>query len=153
MSASLPVANLESHLGYWLRFVSNHVSHAFSQKLGAEGVTPAEWAFMRALYEHELIGPRRLADRMGLTRSAISKLADRLTVKGFVTREDRDDDARSHMLALTPTGRKLVPRLAALADINDAEFFDDLTREERSDIERILKRIVERRGMKAVPLS
>ena len=27
------VSPLEAHLGYWMRFISNHVSHAFSRKL------------------------------------------------------------------------------------------------------------------------
>jgi hypothetical protein len=29
------LSSLESHLGYWIRYVSNHVSHAFALKLGA----------------------------------------------------------------------------------------------------------------------
>lgn len=153
MSEPLPIAALTSHLGYWLRFVSNHVSHAFARKLEGEGVTVAEWAMMRELYGEDRLGPSRLAERMGLTRGAISKLADRLCVKRLVSREDRDDDARAHMLSLTPFGRALVPRLAALADANDAEFFDHLTPTERSTIEGVLKAIVERRGLKTVPLS
>ena len=32
-------SELESHLGYWLRLVSNHVSQSFADKLGARGVT------------------------------------------------------------------------------------------------------------------
>lgn len=153
MSKPLPVSGLTSHLGYWLRFVSNHVSHAFARKLEAEGVTVAEWAMLRELYGADALGPSRLAEKMGLTRGAISKLADRLVAKQLVKREERDDDARAHLLALSAAGRNLVPRLAGLADINDAEFFDHLTAEERSVIEGILKGIVQRRGLKAIPLS
>ena len=29
---SVSVSELEAHLGYWLRFVSNHVSHSFQKK-------------------------------------------------------------------------------------------------------------------------
>jgi DNA-binding MarR family transcriptional regulator len=149
----LPVAHLTSHLGYWLRLVSNHVSYAFADKLTAEGVTVAEWAILRELYGEDSLGPSRLAEKMGLTRGAISKLADRLIAKRFLMREDRDDDARAHMLALTATGRDMVPRLAALADLNDAEFFDHLTSEERTAIEGVLMTIVEQRALKAIPLS
>lgn len=153
MSDPLAVAHLTSHLGYWLRFVSNHVSHAFARKLEVEGVTVAEWAVLRTLYGEEALGPSRLAEKMGLTRSAISKLGDRLIAKRLIAREDRDDDARAHLLALTPAGRVMVPRLAALADRNDAEFFDHLTAQERTTIEGILRTIVERRGLTAIPLS
>lgn len=148
-----PVSHLTSHLGYWLRFVSNQVSYAFARKLERDGVTVAEWAILRELYGAQEHGPSRLAEKMGLSRGAISKLADRLIAKRLVARTDRDDDARAHMLALTPAGEELVPRLAAAADINDAEFFDHLTCEDRATVERVLKMIVERRGFKSIPLS
>lgn len=153
MLEAAPVADLTSHLGYWLRLVSNHVSHAFARKLEAEGVTVAEWVLLRELYGVPSLGPSRLADTMGLTRGAISKLADRLIRKQFVVREDRADDARAHLLALTPAGRDLVPRLAAHADTNDAAFFGHLTREERAALEGLLKTIALKRGLKAMPLA
>jgi DNA-binding MarR family transcriptional regulator len=153
MADPTTVASLTAHLGYWLRFVSNHVSHAFARKLGEQGVTVAEWAMLRELYDAPMLGPSRLAERMGLGRSAISKLAERLIIKRLIEREDCADDARSHVLALSAAGRALVPELAALADANDAEFFDQLTPEERSVMEGALKAIVERRRLKTVPVS
>ena len=42
MTKSARVSPLESHLGYWLRVVSNHVSHGFKSKVEAHGVTVAE---------------------------------------------------------------------------------------------------------------
>lgn len=36
------ISALDSRLGYWLRYVSNQVSHAFSPKVQARGVTVAE---------------------------------------------------------------------------------------------------------------
>jgi hypothetical protein len=43
--------------------------------------------------------------------------------------------------------------LAALADRNDAEFFDHLTAQERSTVERVLKEIVRIRGLKSIPVA
>ena len=47
MAGRESISTLEDHAGYWLRFVSNHVSHAFMQKVEAKGVTVAEWARLR----------------------------------------------------------------------------------------------------------
>jgi DNA-binding MarR family transcriptional regulator len=146
------VSDLTSHLGYWLRHVSNHVSHAFARKLEGQKVTVAEWVVLRELYGDAPMAPSRLADELGLTRGAISKLADRLVDKGLVARRDSAEDGRAHRLALTPAGRALVPQLAGLADQNDAEFFDHLTAQERATIERVLTGIAQRRGLKAVPI-
>ena len=146
-------SDLTSHLGYWLRYVSNHVSHAFALKVEAKGVTVAEWVVLRDLYETGAIAPSGLAERLGMSRGAISKLADRLIDKLLVAREANAEDARAQTLALTQKGYRLVPELAALADENDAEFFGHLKPEERLVLERVLKGIVERRGLQSVPVG
>lgn len=145
------VPPIDSHLGYWMRTVSNAVSQAFARKVEAEGVTVAEWVFLRALHDAETLAPTELAARMGMTKGAISKLAQRLVDKALVLREANPDDGRAQTLALTPPGRALVPVLARLADRNDAEFFGMLNAADRGALRRILVRIVEHRGLKDVP--
>src|SRR6185312_3750534 len=127
MSSPPTVSELTAHLGFWLRAVSNHVSHAFARKVAAEDVTVAEWVMMRALYGKDPMAPSRLADEMRMTRGAITKLADRLIDKTLIVRKASRDDGRAQTLALTARGSDLVPKLAALADRNDAEFFGQLT--------------------------
>jgi DNA-binding MarR family transcriptional regulator len=146
-------STLESHLGYWLRFVSNHVSHAFSLRLESRDVTVAEWVVLRDLYDHAEVVPSELAVRLGMTRGAISKLADRLTGKALVTRTASGNDRRFQALALTPQGRQLVPLLSALADQNDAAFFGHLSPDERANVEDVMKGIVRRHGLRNVPVA
>jgi DNA-binding MarR family transcriptional regulator len=153
MPRSLPASDLTSHLGYWLRHVSNHVSHAFARKLETRNVTVAEWVVLRELYSADAVAPSGLADKLGLTRGAISKLAERLIAKGLVMRASHVSDGRAHTLALAAKGRSLIPKLAALADQNDAEFFDHLTAHERATVERVLKEIVKIRGLKSIPVD
>ena len=153
MPAPLPVSDLYAHLGFWMRMVSNHVSHAFANKLANKKVTVAEWAVMRALYGEAPTAPSRLADQMGLTRGAISKLAERLIGKGLLAREADAADGRAHTLTLTRKAIELVPELAALADRNDDEFFDCLNERERAELARLLKLIVVRSGLTATPIE
>ena len=144
---------LEAHVGYWLRFVSNHVSHAFKLKVGAHGITVAEWVVLRALFDADGVNPSEIAERLGMTRGAISKLVDRLVAKRLVTCNVEKGDRRFQSLLLTPPGRKLVPVLAELADHNDAEFFGPLTGQQRSALIALLKDIVRERGLKDVPID
>lgn len=144
-------SNLDHHLGYWLRFVSNHVSHAFGLKLQAEAVTVAEWVVMRELFDGDGMSPSALADRLGMTRGAISKLADRLVAKKLMDRLSSTADRRQQSLSLTGAGRKLVPKLSALADRNDAEFFGHLKPAEHAALEKILRDIVRRHDLKTIP--
>lgn len=153
MPATPPVSDLTAHIGFWLRMVSNHVSHAFAARLADQGVTVAEWSVMRALYGQEPMPPSRLADAMGLSRGAITRLADRLIAKSLLKREACASDGRAQTLALTGRGSALVPDLAALADRNDAEFFECLTTEERATLEHLLKSLARRGRMTAFPIE
>ncbi len=148
-----PVSSLRSHLGYWLRMVSNAVSGGFARKVEAEGVTVAEWVLLRHLHDGERMAPSVLADRMGMTRGAISKIADRLLDRALIERRDNSADRRAHTLALTDAGRSLVPRLAELADRNDAEFFEALSPDERQELARLLRKIVQARQLTTTPID
>jgi len=147
-----PASQLSDHLGFWLRFVSNHVSTRFAALIAEEGVTVSEWVALRALYEGEA-APSRLAKTLGMTKGAITKLADRLIAKDLIRREAAPGDARAQRLSLTPRGATLTPRLAALADANDAAFFGHLSGREREALERTLRDIVKRRDLKTLPVS
>jgi DNA-binding MarR family transcriptional regulator len=153
MRSKPSISPLNAHLGYWLRFVSNHVSYAFARKLANEDVTAAEWVVLHELYGEKAVAPSALAERLGLTRSAISKLADRLIQKKLISREDNAKDLRAHSLALTSAGNALVPTLAALADENDAEFFGHITAKERAALERVLRSLVAHHGLKSIPMT
>jgi DNA-binding MarR family transcriptional regulator len=145
------VSALEKHVGFWLRFVSNHVSQTFARKLLASGVTVAEWVVMREMFDDEETSPGVLAERIGMTRGGVSKLVDRLVKKKLVTRRDRSDDRRFQSIALTAAGRRLIPPLAALADQNDAEFFHPLSSGERTALIATMKKLVEAHGLQTLP--
>lgn len=147
------VSALETHLGYWLRVVSNHVSHAFKAKVEREGVTVAEWVVLRALFTEDGIKPSELAVTLGLTRGAISKLVDRLVAKDLVSVRSDARDSRAQRLSLKPAGRRLVPRLAALADENDAQAFGHLDQAQRARLLATLKALVEHLGVRGAAVD
>jgi len=147
------VSPLEAHLGYWLRFVSNHVSHAFKMKVERQGVTVAEWVVMRALFDEDGVKPSELSETIGMTRGAISKLLDRLATKELVVVRGDTLDRRAQLVTLSALGRRLVPKLAELADENDAETFGHLTAEQRTMLLSLLRSIVDRLGLNSPPID
>lgn len=153
MASRKTVSRLDDHVGYWLRFVSNHVSHAFMQKVETQGVTVAEWVLLRELCETPGISPSQLAETLGMTRGTVSKLIERLCRKELVKREAAGDDRRRQTVAVTAAGDKLVPVLARLADENDREFFGHLSQQQRAALVDGLRDIVRRHGWKDLPVN
>jgi DNA-binding MarR family transcriptional regulator len=152
-ATSNDISGLETHLGYWLRAVSNHVSQAFQNRVEQHGVTVAEWVVMRALFDVDAAKPSDLAANLGLTRSAISKLVDRLAAKDLVTVDSDPQDGRGQQLSLRPAGRRLVPKLATLADANDAEAFGHLDPRQRAELLTTFRAIATQLGIRGSPLE
>ncbi len=140
-----PVTPLDTHLGYWLRRASNQISHALSVQLEDKGVTLAEWVVLRELYDGDR-RPSALADKLGLTRGAISKLAERLVANLMITQQVDTEDGRGQMLALTGLGRSIVQVLTVIVDENEKEFFGDLDPGTRALMLSTLREIIRRRG-------
>ena len=145
------VPPLHVHFCYWLRRASNQVSQALSRKLEDKGITLAEWLVLRELYEGDL-RPVTLADKLGLTRGAISKLARRLERNLLITQQPASHNRRAQILAITDGGRIMVRVLASALDETDREFFDDLDPATRALILSTLREIAHRRGSRAAPM-
>ena len=64
--------------------------------------------------------------QVDVDKSTFSRVIERLVLKGWASRSE-GPDRRSVGLRLTSAGRKLVPKLAKLADENDEAFFRPFT--------------------------
>lgn len=148
-----PVSGLKDHVGYWLRAVSNQVSHAFGQRLISSGVTTAEWVILREAFEAPATSVSALADLTGLSRGAVSKLVDRLEAKKLLVRKGDQPDKRRQAIGLSEAGRSLVPVLARHADENDRHFFSHLTTGERRQLVGMMRDMARRHHFREVPVE
>lgn len=148
---SQQISGLESHLGFWLRRVSNAVSRAFSRALQEKQTSVAEWVLLRELFERGPSAPGELAEISGLTRGAVSKIIDKLEAKGWIQADAKEGDGRFRLLSLTREGRRNVPALAKVADTNDARFFDCLDQPEKKALRELLTKVAAHNRIHDVP--
>lgn len=138
-------SNLEEHLGYWLRCLSNFVSHSFAERLAGQDISVAQWVVLRALYDSSGVTLNEAAAQVGVDKSSLSRMVERLVQKRLVNRTE-GDDRRSLGLTLTAAGKKLVPQLAKLADENDAAFFHALPPRQRTEFLATIKQLLTANG-------
>ena len=146
-------STLDSHLGFWLRFVSNHVSARFAAMVEAEGASVTEWVALRTLYDRPQATHAELIQALGMTKGAASKVITRLEEKSLARRALAEGSAREQVLQLSAKGRALVPRLAALADENDAHFFGHLAPRERQALMQSFQALAAQHGLSEVPVN
>lgn len=148
-----PPNPLHAHLGYWLRLVSNQVSGSFANALQERQLSVAEWVALNQIDRHPGITAAALADAMGMTRGAVSKVLDKLQAKNWLVRSASQRDSRANLLALTPSGKRLLPALAGIADDNDEHYFGVLAASDRRELRRLLHKLAEAHQINTVPVD
>jgi DNA-binding MarR family transcriptional regulator len=144
---------LDIHLGYWLRLVSNHVSGNFARALQERSVSVAEWVALNQIQRWADMTPAKLADAMGMTRGAISKVLDKLQEKKWISRMASEEDNRVQFLSLTLQGRRVLPKLATIADENDEHFFGALDPDEQATLRSLLSKLADVHRISNVPVD
>jgi len=135
-------SDLQDHLGFWLRKLSNHVSASFAQRVEKYGVSVANWVVLRVLFNDEAMTLTEVVRAVGVDQGALSRMVERLVARGWVSRQESPTNRREVAISLTAEGRKLVPKLAREADENDRMIFGHLPPSEIKGFEATIKRLL-----------
>ncbi|WP_406698530.1 MarR family transcriptional regulator [Singulisphaera sp. Ch08] len=147
------LSQLEDHLGYWLRCLSNLVSNAFAERLEQHDISVPQWVVLRCLYDAENTSLNELAATVGVDNGALSRMVERLLQKGMIVREPDPANRRTVRLRLSEAGKQLVPVLAREADENDEAFFGVIGEEERHQLLATVRTLLTKNGFKGKALE
>ncbi|MGW7824361.1 MarR family winged helix-turn-helix transcriptional regulator [Streptomyces puniciscabiei] len=136
-------SSLHDHLGHWLRRLSDEVHLRFERELAKHSVTVAQWNVLITVYSGHGATIRDVARYIDIDTGAVSRLVDRLVEKGLMRRMPDPASKRSILLALTDAGQALTPRLAVIADQNDAHYFDSLEPAKRARLVGLIHQLVD----------
>jgi DNA-binding MarR family transcriptional regulator len=120
---------------------------AFSRRMYAEmeraGTTPARARLLMTLQCRGCCKMSEIGSQLGVTGRSVTKLVDGLEQEGLVVRQPHPDDRRATLIQLTAEGAS-VCKETALADRASAKLFAELTATERSQLARILSKLLVR---------
>lgn len=151
--APMTPSDLEDHIGFWVRKLSNQVSGSFAHRVETHGVSVAQWVVLRVLFDHPSLPLKEIVARVGVDQGALSRMVERLVSRGLVSRRESPNSRREVAISLTPEARKLVPQLAREADENDRFFFRHLNGVEREAFLSSIKTLLAQNPTKEVPID
>ena len=93
-------------------------------------------------HKDEEITQRDLEHAMRLKPSTINGIVDRLLEKGYISRCPSPRDGRCRLLYLTEEGQTMIDSFRAALDQTDQAVLTDLSEEERSVLDGLLRRII-----------
>lgn len=133
---------LHSFIPYRLSVAANAVSRRISESYRRRfGLKIAEWRVIAILAEHEKITPQVIGNMGELDKITVSRAASALIVRGLVAQKRNPGDGRSHFLELTGEGRALYEEIAPAALRLEQELLASFSKEEREQLETLLRRL------------
>jgi DNA-binding MarR family transcriptional regulator len=103
-------------LGYVLRRAQSAVFADFAATFAqaGEALTPGEFGLLVLVERNAGLSQMALARALGIDRSTLVPILNRLQARGLLVRRRSPTDARTHALDLTPAGEKALERFARL---------------------------------------
>jgi len=108
------------------------------EELAAIGTSLRDFYVLVCVGEYGPLSQQSVADRLGLDRSDLVKVLDRLEAAGWVVRERDTEDRRRHVLTLTGAGREMVAKTEEISGAVTDELLARLTPRERETLHRLL---------------
>lgn len=103
-------------LGYVLRRAQSAVFADFAATFAQAGetLTPGEFGLLVLVERNAGLSQMALARALGIDRSTLVPILNRLQARGLLVRRRSPTDGRTHALDLTPAGEKALERFARL---------------------------------------
>lgn len=144
-----------ARMAAWRSFLTAHarVIDALTTELEAEQDLPLSWYDVLVQLdeaEDNRLRMQELANLILLSKSGLTRLVDRMTAEGLVSREPCPDDRRGTFVVLTDAGVRRLHEAAPIHLRGVAEHFTDhLTDEDARELAVLMNRILDAQALAA----
>ncbi|NNG05660.1 MAG: MarR family transcriptional regulator [Inquilinus sp.] len=139
--------DLERFFPYRLSVLANTVTRALAALYQAEhDLSIAEWRLLAIVARFGPISANGVCDRSAMDKVRVSRAVRRAVQRGFVHRAVDPRDRRRSRLTLTPAGRAIHDRIAALARDREAQILATLAPDEVDRLHDIISRLQTQAG-------
>ena len=134
---------LPTLLGYVLRRAQSAVFGDFAATFtrAGEALTPGEFGLLVLVERNAGLSQMALARALGIDRSTLVPILDRLQGRGFLMRHRSPTDGRTHALALTPAGEKALARFTRLVRAHEKRIASGLSSAELAILIGLLEKV------------
>ena len=142
-SKSLDRGLLPSLMGYALRRTQSAVFADFAATFvkAGEALTPGEFGLLVLVDRNAGLSQMALARALGIDRSTLVPILDRLQARSLLVRRASPTDGRTHALALTAAGEKALARFAKLVNAHEKRIASGLSTAETRTLIDLLERV------------
>ena len=135
---------LSSLLGYNLRRAQVAVFQNFTELVGASELTPGQFGVLVVIDANPGLSQTQLGNALGIDRSTVVAVIDRLESRGLVAHQPSPHDRRSHALHLSDSGHATLRRVTDRVRAHEREIARHLSADEQARLVDLLGRVARR---------
>ena len=135
-----PALGLDDLLGYNLRRAHGVQRQRFNSVFAPYRIRPVQLSILGLMYEAPKLKQAELGRALDIKRANVVTLLRELENRNLITRRRTRADRRSHVLHLTPAGKKLTQELLDLHARLEADLGERLGARDREQLLRLLKK-------------
>ncbi|MBC8241862.1 MAG: MarR family transcriptional regulator [Alphaproteobacteria bacterium] len=128
-------------IGYNLRRAQTAVFQNFSESLKDCNITPGQFGVLVLIQANSGLNQTRLGKALGIDRSTVVGVIDRLEKRGLVERAPVPADRRSYALCLSDQGVTLLQHARSLVEAHERRIAQDLNPAEQKQLKALLSRL------------
>lgn len=137
----LDLGLLTDLIGYRLRRAQIRVFQDFARSLAGVDLTPGHFGILVVLSRNPGISQTALAKAVGVERSTLGEVIEKLDARKLVQRQPAPGDRRSRAVRLSPRGERLLDQAIPLVRAHEDGIARDLGGDERKRLLDLLGRI------------
>lgn len=134
---------LRDRVAFLLGKLGREAAERYTTQLEPLGVRPTHCSILDAISSGENMSQLDVGRALGQAPSGLVTLLDDLEHMGAITRIRDESDRRRHVLALTPTGQRLLAQADALARSLDADLLRSLGPDDSALFTGLLRRVAQ----------
>jgi DNA-binding MarR family transcriptional regulator len=132
---------LDELVGYHLRRAQVAVFQDFARAVDGTDVTPGLFGVLEIIAANPGLTQTELGAAVGIERSTVVGVIDRLAGRGLVSRQPSPTDRRSNRLELSPAGAGLLAEVRQRVAAHEARIAAGMSKAERVALIALLRRL------------
>jgi DNA-binding MarR family transcriptional regulator len=133
---------LETSPTHLLHRAVQSATDLFAKEVGAEGLTPRQYAVLLTIAQNEGVSQTGLVERTGIDRSTLADVVRRMIGKGLIQRKRTRQDARTYAVKLSEKGRQALDATEPAAKSADDKLMEGLNASQRKQLVEMLGLLV-----------
>jgi MarR family transcriptional regulator, temperature-dependent positive regulator of motility len=133
---------LEASPTHLLHRAVQSATDVFAREVGADGLTPRQYAVLLTISQNEGVSQTGLVERTGIDRSTLADVVRRMIGKGLIQRKRTRTDARTYAVKLSDKGRQALDHAEPAARTADEKLLQGLNATQRKQLVELLNTVI-----------